>query len=67
MVIQSATRWQNGPTHQGTGNYKRKHDTDEETGHADTDPPAQKLCFNLEHEMDGSELLDALSDVGPAA
>ncbi len=30
-------------------------------------PPAQKLCFNLEHEMDGSELLDVLSDVGPAA
>ena len=46
---------------------KRKRDTEEEAGHADTAPPAQKLCFNLEHEMDGSELLDALSDAGPAA
>ena len=46
---------------------KRKRDTNEEAGHADTAPPAQKLCFNLEHEMGGSDLLDALSNVGPAA
>ena len=46
---------------------KRKRDTNEEAGHANTAPPAQKLCFNLEHEMGGSDLLDALSDVGPAA
>ncbi len=33
---------------------KRKRDSDEAAGHADTAPPAQKLCFNLEHEIHGS-------------
>ena len=46
---------------------KRKRDTDEEADHAETAPPAQKLCFNLECEATGSDLLDELSGMGPVA
>ncbi len=38
---------------------KRKLDTDEEADHAETAPPAQKLCFNLECEATGSDLLES--------
>ena len=46
---------------------KRKRDTDEEADCTEAAPPAQKLCFNLEHEANGSDLLDELSGIGPVA
>jgi hypothetical protein len=46
---------------------KQKWYTDEEAYHAETAPPAQKLCFNLECEATGSDLLDELSGMGPVA
>jgi len=42
---------------------KRKHSPDEEADLADA-PPAQKLCFNLEHESSGSDQFNALSNLG---
>ena len=46
---------------------KRKRNPDEEADLADAPPQAQKFCFNLEHQASGSDLLDALADVGQAA
>ncbi len=42
---------------------KRKCNTDEEADRADSARMAQKLSFNLEHEANGSGLLNALSDI----
>ncbi len=44
-----------------------KRDIVEEADHAETAPPTQKLCFNLECEATGSDLLDELSGMGPVA
>jgi hypothetical protein len=46
---------------------KRKRDTDEEADHSERTPPAQKLCFDLEHEATCSDLLDELSGIGPVS
>jgi hypothetical protein len=46
---------------------KRKRNTDEEADHAETAPPAQKLCFNLEATGSQADLLDELSGIGPEA
>ena len=46
---------------------KRKRHSDEEADFADAPPQAQKFCFNLEHHASGSDILNALADIGQAA
>ena len=41
--------------------------SDVEADFADAPPQAQKLCFNLEHHASGSDLLNALADIGQVA
>ena len=58
---QKFDRWVENRRRDQQSQLKRKHSPDKEADLADA-PPAQKLCFNLEHEMSGSDQFNALSD-----